>query len=308
MGAEGKTDMERLGLFSEMEYVTIGDSYIPSLNRPFNDAAGKGRQMFPGGSKLMSDLQAGYFDAQFKRVFTGEGYSNPIKLRRLYRLDQSKRNLGKSFLPSSVSKKSSGLGSYYGTIGGSVQAFSSQLKTKAPYVAPGKNFYTNPGKKGTGYGYPNLTIGKPFAYSAEIYDKGPRKKGEEYDESKLIKGGPFRLNLYPREYFDPNPYHVDKPLPPLKKTEEKKIEKPFRPSSPSKKMGGMKAGTFDPYPTHSTDPYKTKYEKEVAVNKSGKIFHPLAGTKTRPVRSVLQAYVLKSVNTKNYKTLNLESY
>nr|XP_033799586.1 UPF0602 protein C4orf47 homolog isoform X3 [Geotrypetes seraphini] len=249
MGAEGKTDMERLGLFSEMEYVTIGDSYIPSLNRPFNDAAGKGRQMFPGGSKLMSDLQAGYFDAQFKRVFTGEGYSNPIKLRRLYRLDQSKRNLGKSFLPSSVSKKSSGLGSYYGTIGGSVQAFSSQLKTKAPYVAPGKNFYTNPGKKGTGYGYPNLTIGKPFAYSAEIYDKGPRKK-----------------------------------------------------------MGGMKAGTFDPYPTHSTDPYKTKYEKEVAVNKSGKIFHPLAGTKTRPVRSVLQAYVLKSVNTKNYKTLNLESY
>nr|XP_033799577.1 UPF0602 protein C4orf47 homolog isoform X2 [Geotrypetes seraphini] len=262
MGAEGKTDMERLGLFSEMEYVTIGDSYIPSLNRPFNDAAGKGRQMFPGGSKLMSDLQAGYFDAQFKRVFTGEGYSNPIKLRRLYRLDQSKRNLGKSFLPSSVSKKR----------------------------------------------YPNLTIGKPFAYSAEIYDKGPRKKGEEYDESKLIKGGPFRLNLYPREYFDPNPYHVDKPLPPLKKTEEKKIEKPFRPSSPSKKMGGMKAGTFDPYPTHSTDPYKTKYEKEVAVNKSGKIFHPLAGTKTRPVRSVLQAYVLKSVNTKNYKTLNLESY
>ncbi|XP_030048510.1 cilia-and flagella-associated protein 96 [Microcaecilia unicolor] len=308
MAAEGKTDMERTGLFSEMEYITIGDTYVSSLNRPFNETAGKGRQMFPGGSKMMSDLQAGYFDAQFKRVFTGEGYSNPIKLRRQYRLEQAKKNLGKVFLPCSESKKGSGLGSYYGTIGGSVPAFSSQMKTREPYVAPGKNFYTNPGKKGTGYGYPNLTIGKPYSYSVEAYGIGGRKKGGIDMEAKLMKGGPFRLNLYPREYFDANPYHVDKPLPPLKKTEEKKIDKPFRPSSPAKTMGGMKAGTFEPYPTHSSEPYKVKREKDVTVNKSGKIFHPLAGPKTRPVQSILQAYVLKSVNPANYKTLRLESY
>ncbi|XP_029442782.1 UPF0602 protein C4orf47 homolog [Rhinatrema bivittatum] len=308
MAGEGKTDMERIGLFSEMEYITIGDTYFTALNRPFNEEAGKGRQMFPGGSKIMSDLQAGYFDAQFKRVFTGEGYSNPIKLKRQHRMEEAKKNIGKVFLPSNGDKKSSGLGSYYGTLGGPMPAFSGQLKARDPYIAPGKNFYTNPGKLGTGYGYPNLTIGKPYSYSSESYEGAARKKGEVDDEQALMKGGPFKLNLYPREYFDANPYQSDEHLPPVKKSAERKVEKPFRPSSPAKKMGGMKAGTFDPYPSHSNEPYRIKREKETTTNKSGKIFHPLSSSKTRPIRSILQAYVLKSVNPVNYKTLSLASY
>jgi len=47
---------------------------------------------------------------------------------------------------------SCGLGSYYGTIGGPVPFFSAQSKPKEKYEPPGKNLYTNPGKKGTGYG------------------------------------------------------------------------------------------------------------------------------------------------------------
>lgn len=36
MPAEGgKTDMERIGLFSEMEYVTVGDKYLSSFNRKY---------------------------------------------------------------------------------------------------------------------------------------------------------------------------------------------------------------------------------------------------------------------------------
>lgn len=36
MPAEGtKTDMERIGLFSEMEYISIGDKYVSSYNRKY---------------------------------------------------------------------------------------------------------------------------------------------------------------------------------------------------------------------------------------------------------------------------------
>lgn len=53
----------------------------------------------------------------------------------------------------------------------------------------------------------------------------------------MLKGGAFRLNLHPVECFDSNPYKFDKPLPPPKKTEEKKhITVPFKSSSPSKKV------------------------------------------------------------------------
>jgi len=52
---------------------------------------------------------------------------------------------------------------------------------------------------------------------------------------KLTKGGAFRLNMAPRDYFDENPFKNDKPLPPTRKLAEKRLDlKPFKPSSPSK--------------------------------------------------------------------------
>uniref|UniRef100_A0A8D0H713 Cilia-and flagella-associated protein 96 n=1 Tax=Sphenodon punctatus TaxID=8508 RepID=A0A8D0H713_SPHPU len=289
MTAEGKTDMERIGLFSEMEYVTIGDKYASQFSRPFNEAASKNKQMLLGGSKEKSALQAGYFEPQFVRLFEGEAYSNLIQLRRRYRLAESKKNLSKAFLPSNGEKMPSGLGSNYGTIGGTYPFFSTQLKARTTYVPPGKNLYTNPGKKGTGYGYPNLTIGKQYPYSTDVYDIGKinLKKYSE-DHRRLMKGGPFKLNLYPREYFDINPYHDDRPLPPVKKPpSEKPIGQPFKPTSPAKKPGGMKAGTFDSFPTHSAEPYVVKYSKPVVTNKGGQIFHPATGPKSRPIKSVM---------------------
>ncbi|NXP08517.1 CD047 protein, partial [Thinocorus orbignyianus] len=237
MPAEGKSDMERIGLFSEMSYVTIGDRYVPCYMRSFNEAAGKNRQMLPGGSKMMSALQAGYFEPQFVRIFDGEAYSDAVQLRRRYRLAESKKNLGKAFLPSNGDKLPCGLGSYYGTIGGSFPYFSAQLKARERYVPPGKNFYTNPGKKGTGYGYANLTIGEQYPHQADGYEleRINAKKAQE-EHRRLLIGGPFRLNLYPQEYFDANPYFNDRPLPPVKKPPaEKPIAAPFIPSSPAKK-------------------------------------------------------------------------
>ncbi|KFO05682.1 UPF0602 protein C4orf47 [Balearica regulorum gibbericeps] len=309
MPAEGKSDMERTGLFSEMGYVTIGDKYVSQYMRPFNEAASKNRQMLPGGTKTLSALQAGYFEPQFVRIFDGEAYSNPVQLRRRYRLAESKKNLGKAFLPSNGDKLPCGLGSYYGTIGGSYAYFSPQLKAKERYIPPGKNFYTNPGKKGTGYGYANLTIGE-YLHEPDGYEVGRINAKEVQEEHKqLVKGGPFKLNLYPQEYFDMNPYFTDKPLPPVKKPPpEKPIAPPFKPSSPAKKSGGMKGGTFDPYPSHSADPYVITKSKAVTTNKERQIFHPPPGPKSRPVTSIITLNVTRSLNVKNYKTAQLTSY
>lgn len=65
----------------------------------------------------------------------------------------------------------------------------------------------------------------------------------------------------------------------------------------------MKAGTFDPYPSHSADPYKVKVTRSVnIVNKSGKTFMPSQGPKSTPTVSIVNQNVLKYVlHVQNYK-------
>ena len=48
-----------------------------------------------------------------------------------------------------------GLGNYYGTLigPGNMKAFSPATRPKSKQGEKKKNFYTNPGQKGTGYGY-----------------------------------------------------------------------------------------------------------------------------------------------------------
>lgn len=65
----------------------------------------------------------------------------------------------------------SGAGSHYGTFAGPVSAFSPVNKAKKEYKSPGRNFTTNPAKKGTGYGYLGVTIGPTPKYTAEPYDR-----------------------------------------------------------------------------------------------------------------------------------------
>ncbi|XP_072519753.1 cilia-and flagella-associated protein 96 [Salminus brasiliensis] len=303
MPSEGKSDMERVGLFKEMGYISIGDKYTPFIYRPFNESAQKNKQMLTGVPKKKSALQAGYFDTQFKRIFEKEALTDFIKIQRQYKIQQAKKNIGKAFLPSSGEKKPSGIGSYYGTLGGSIQAMSPLQVPKKLYKSPGKNMYTSPPKKGSGYGYPGVTLSKLDFYSSDPYDRAKEMlKREIIAHKSMLKGGPFRLNLHPKECFDCNPYKLDKPLPPSKKTEEKKTHfaVPFKPSSPSKKIGGMKAGTFDAYPSHSADLYVSRKLKSLAVNKEGKIFHPSPGPKSSPVKSIISVNVNKFVNSKNY--------
>jgi len=299
-----KTDMERVGLFQEMGYTTIDDRYKTGALH-FNEAATKNKQMLPGGSKSRSALQAGYFSEKYSRIMENEAYTDPIKIRRQHRLKESAKNIAKPFLPSNGEKKPSGLGNHYGTLGGPIQAFSPSDKTKKPYKSPGKNVYSNPGKKGTGFGYVGVTIGQYQKHQTDEYDRARELVKRENDSHrKNLKGGAFKLNMSAQSYFDSNPYRSDRPLPPVKKGDGKGPEvKPFKPSSPGKVPAGMKAGTFDPYPSHSVDHYNLKNVRPVhVVNKSGKIFMPSAGPKSAPVLSTTNHNVNKSVNVTNYKT------
>ncbi|TRY59459.1 hypothetical protein DNTS_014799 [Danionella cerebrum] len=271
----GKSDMERIGLFKEMEYISVGDKYTPFIYRPFNDSAYKNKQMLPGGRKSKCGLQTGYFDTQFKRIFETEAIIDPVKIERQYRIQMAKRNIGKAFLPSNGEIKACGLGSYYGTFGGPILAMSAVQNPVKQNQSVGKNFYTSPPKKGSGYGFADTTISRVVSYSSDPYDRAKKiLKDEIMAHKSMLKGGAFRLNLHPVEYFDNNPYKIDKPLPPQKKTEEKRnFAMPFKPSSPSKKAGGMKAGTFDSYPTYSTEPYGHKKTKSEMMKKDVKVFH-----------------------------------
>ena len=49
----GKTDMDRIGLFSEVGYVSVGDKYplVDPSFKPFNEAAYKKAQMLSCSTK-----------------------------------------------------------------------------------------------------------------------------------------------------------------------------------------------------------------------------------------------------------------
>ncbi|KAI8797079.1 UPF0602 protein isoform X1 [Biomphalaria glabrata] len=336
----GKSDMERVGLFKEMDYVTVGDPYKTPGQGVFNEPAGKGKQMIPGGTKEKSAKSDGYF-ADFGRVFEGESYSDPVKLRRQHRMSESKKNLSKAFVPTNGYRTMNGLGTFYGTLGGVVPALSPATSGGGSKREPLKNILTNPGKKGTGYGYVSVTLGKypnslpdPFnsdkekylctkvsyaniclnpypPHSEDDYNKGISMYKQELQKHKAaLKAGAFRLNMHPSDYFNGNPYRSDVAAPAARKwagdLPAKPITTPFRPSNPGKHLAGMKAGTFDPYPSHSADPYGIKYKRPVnVVNKFGKTFVPPPGPKSTPCNSIINQNIMRSVNSTNYRSITV---
>nr|XP_020466960.1 UPF0602 protein C4orf47 homolog [Monopterus albus] len=300
---EGKSDMERLGVFKEMSYISVGDKYNPSTNRPFNESAYRSRQMQAGVPRERCALQTGFFEKSYKRIFEREALSDSLRLTRQNHLQQAKKNLGKAFLPSNGVKKLCGSGSYYGTLSGPVEAMSPLSVAQKTYHSPGRNLLTSPPKKGSGYSYPNVTLSKIELYTTDPYDRVREllKKEAAIHRSK-IRDGPFKLNLHPRDYFQGNPYFNERPLPPTTAHKplpppQKLSPVPFKPPSPSKRMGGMKAGTFDTYPSHSADPYIIRRSKPTNQER---IFHPAPGPKSTPIKSIITACVNRSVNSANY--------
>ena len=239
------------------------------------------------------------------RIMEGEAYTDIVKIRRKDRLEQAKRNLSKSWIPTSDTKKPTGVGSYYGCFHGRIEAFSAAQKVKPTYKSPGCNFLTTPSKRGTGYGYVNVTIGPYQKYASEPYDRAKElRKKESSDEIKKRKGGAFKLSSHGKDYFDENPYHSKKSLPPPKDASysSKDKPKPFQPSSPAKMIGGCKAGTFTPYPEHPKDPFLIPKmgDKNASKKFRGGIFRPSQCPKSMPTHSIVNQHVQRTMNSTNF--------
>uniref|UniRef100_A0A3B4WYI0 Cilia-and flagella-associated protein 96 n=1 Tax=Seriola lalandi dorsalis TaxID=1841481 RepID=A0A3B4WYI0_SERLL len=300
--AEEKSDMERLGVFKEMSYISSGDKYTPPSSRPFNESAYRSRQMQAGVATQRCALQSGFFDKSFKRVFEREALSDPLRLAQQNRIQQAKKNLGKAFLPSNGVKKLCGSGSYYGTLSGPVEAMSPLTVTWKPHRSPGRNIISSPPKKGSGYRF----MARTQLHFKEISGQGlylnePRCMDREAAiHRSRFRDGPFKLNLHPRDYFQVNPYHSDKPLSPAHRPvlpAQRVSAVPFKPPSPNKRAGGMKAGTFDSYPSHSADPFIIRRPKPTVKEP---LFRPAPGPKTSPVKSIITVNVNRSVHSANY--------
>uniref|UniRef100_UPI00358E7D21 cilia-and flagella-associated protein 96-like n=1 Tax=Myxine glutinosa TaxID=7769 RepID=UPI00358E7D21 len=160
MPLDAKSDMSKIGLFSELGYVTVGDKYVACFGRPLIESRGKSKQMMTNCSKMRSGLQDGYFDSQFKRIFEGDTYVDQVRLRSKQRIEDAKKNI----------ITWCGSGNYFGTLQGPIPALSHLLKPTKPLKPQGKNFYTSPSKKGAGYGYPLVSIGKDYSYVSSPYN------------------------------------------------------------------------------------------------------------------------------------------
>eukprot|EP01137_Pigoraptor_chileana_P010369 Opistho-2@59875 len=285
---KGKSDLERIGLFSEAGYTTINDLFKDKKSAPCCEEKFKGKQMLIAGEHH-GQLPDSFFDKKFVRVFEGESWADPIQRERRTRNENSKKNIAKAFKPVGTSPKPSGSGSFFGTFGGPLPSLSGASVPDKPKRPVGKNFLTNPGKRGTGYGYLNVTIGTPYAYSSDTYDAMQKQMKEERERHKQrLVGKAFINNHAPKSVFDTNPYATDKEFPAKEHDEEKKLDKlPFRPSHPAK--SGV-WGCFESYPAHDSgnEPAEPPVRKE---RHQAPIFRPSGGSKSIPFKSIVEMNV-----------------
>jgi len=304
-----KPDLDRMGIFTEMEYISK-DPYVDPYKLSKSLERGKGKQFITNSTKKGHDTNDVYFDS-FKRVFEKEAYTNVNEVYRKNRLEKLKK-VAVPFRPSNVCPQSSGKGSIYGTFEQEypLNAKEKETRVKSKPSTPStptkktakvnKNIYTNPAKKGVGYGYVDVTIGKYYEYMSDPYDRAKEIKKKERIERKKknIDSKPFIAGSNRNEYFDNTGFSWDINQETIKKNKKveklpeiKKLEHPFRPASNIDY-------TINKFPEYISDGVEKKKNEELLkraqLRKEGKLNNFVNGTmklggtiKTYPIASVV---------------------
>ena len=162
---------------------------------------------------------------------------------------------------------------------------------------------TNPSKKGTGYGFPKVTIGKAPEYKGDKYNIHDELKSKErkahIKAMAAVKGQPFRaaapdLPKGTRGFFDGNPMR-QAPLGKAKPNDKgKNVTVPFYPNKPLGTMGsgGNNFATFTKmtYTSEKAQGRKPIKKKEGCV----------AETRSRDTRTLCSALHHASVGVGAY--------
>jgi len=277
----------RLGLFSELSYLKANPKKVNF------DCRGPGKNMFPGAGHSKAATNDGYF-TPFVRTFEGEVYRDLLSRMRRQKMKESAKRRDGPFRSMCGPKSMNGRGMLWGT-------FMDGYKTISPLTRPVKKvkenrgIYTNPGKKGTGYGYANVGFDKFPEFMA-----GKAKKEKQIQLSPFLRDRTAFYNKVRIEpYFGPDPYVPDKIIPTYNTKEPRKIHvKPFYPTSPGKLPGNYHDGCFDKHPEWMADP-PVKPKRQSGKN----VFIPVSGSKSVRTDSVFRQYVRKQVNPKNWNSV-----
>jgi hypothetical protein len=203
-------------------------------------------------------------------------------------------------------------GSYEGTLAGNMKHFSPLNNAKKATAKEKVNFMTNPGKKGTGYGYTGVTLGKLPEYKGSPFD-AERKAAIAAAKAhrSAVRGAPFRAaapdapqgnkGLFDSDVYKPTKL-AGKPKP-VKK--EKKVVVPFYPNKPLGSMGsgGKDSNTFGKF-TYTPEKYQRKVAKPKSTNGTA-VFKPISNSKSMPQPSTLVVNVKRSVNPSNASAISV---
>lgn len=290
-----------LGYFSEPGYTSIGDPYASTEGK----VGGKteklaryyGKQFATAPPKKGQAAKDVYF-TEFKRLFEGEKYTNPGTEETKDRLEKGRAKISGDWRPNSPSKKMSGKGSYFGTIGDKFVHKAEHDVTRAGAAkfesSALPNIRTSPAKKG-GFGVPGTTIQQDInKYESEPYDLARRQEREAMAEANRKRiGAAFKAMSHGNKDFNTCHEYKDgglAPDDPFHKIKTEKFGTPFKPSSPAKSHPQL--DTIETFPEYKEDPIAAKVaaqRDEMAAKKAkmGPTFKPTSGpksTRTRPIR------------------------
>lgn len=302
-------DMQALGVFSQPSYLTIGDKYERE-HSPTKEGDKKETLRHTGKQFITNPPKKGKVGTnccfeEFRPLYQNEKFVDPGTAEKEYAKELKKKNVvPKPFVPSSPTKRSPGLGTYYGTIGAKFEhQMEYEVQKKGDKPKPieheKRNFVTSPGKKGT-YGVPHTTLGSAHQYMEDPFDT--RQKNEIKENAENIKkriGQPFKSTVHSLDFFNshknvaaPRILSIDeKVLPPKKEKPEekteKKVEKPFKPSSPPKKGFNCTINPFPEYKSEATEPKSESPKGDTKEAKNRPVFKPVSNAKSSPTRSII---------------------
>ncbi|KAJ3272536.1 hypothetical protein HDV01_005487 [Terramyces sp. JEL0728] len=102
----GRSDLTRMGIFSEPNYISVGEPYQTKKGASTLDYRANGKQFLSSPPKHGHDSKDAYFDQTFGRLFENEPYTDLVTLRRRWRLKAKEKNITNApFKPSSVPPK-----------------------------------------------------------------------------------------------------------------------------------------------------------------------------------------------------------